>query len=86
MILFDAIGVPLGGLLGFLAGSWAGHHLFDMPREKWNQKKPLMHKKRQGRFLYHVFSLCAKIRQVRRGDYKKRNLANGEPYAATIFT
>jgi DnaJ like chaperone protein len=62
MILFDAIGVPLGGLLGFLAGSWAGHHLFDMPREKMESEKTFdAHKKRQGRFLYHVFSLCAKI-------------------------
>ena len=62
LILFDAMGVPLGGLLGFLAGSWAGHHLFDMPRERMESERTFnAHKKRQGRFLYHVFSLCAKI-------------------------
>ncbi|MEO0008877.1 MAG: hypothetical protein RJA20_3073 [Bacteroidota bacterium] len=62
MVLFDVIGVPLGGLLGFLAGSWAGHHLFDIPKEKVESEKTFnTHKKRQGQFLYYVFSLCAKI-------------------------
>ncbi|MBL7827875.1 MAG: TerB family tellurite resistance protein [Saprospiraceae bacterium] len=54
--------VPLGGLLGFIVGSLAGHYMFDLPRERADSHRVLnAHKRRQNEFLYHVFRLCAKI-------------------------
>lgn len=62
MIAFDLMGVPLGGLVGFIVGSLAGHYLFDMPKEQKDSEGEFRtYQKRRGEFLFHVFRLCAKM-------------------------
>lgn len=62
VFLFDLMGIPFGGLIGFFVGSMLGHYLFDKPREKAASESEFKaYQRRQGEFLYHVFALCAKM-------------------------
>jgi DnaJ like chaperone protein len=62
IFLFDSMGVPFGGALGFLAGSMLGHYFWDLPRERSEaESEQRGFQKRQGEFLFHTFRLCAKI-------------------------
>lgn len=65
LFLGDLLGLPLGGLTGFILGSIIGHFFFDRPREvQQNEGEFRAYQKRQGQFLYHVFTLCAKLAKV----------------------
>lgn len=57
----DLSGLPLGALLGFILGSVLGHFLFDEPQETAAERVHKAYQRRQGEFLFHVFSLCAKV-------------------------
>ncbi|MDX1913098.1 MAG: TerB family tellurite resistance protein [Saprospiraceae bacterium] len=62
IFLFDRLGIPFGGLIGFFVGSWLGHYFFDQPREKDQSDNEFKaYQRRQGEFVFHVFRLCAKI-------------------------
>ena len=62
IFVFDLLGIPFGGVLGFVAGSLLGHYLFDQPKEKDAEDSAFKaYQKRQGAFFYHVFRLCAKM-------------------------
>lgn len=62
MILCDLAGIPLGGLIGFALGAIIGHIFFDHRREiDLSEQEFRAYKRRQGEYLYHVFSLCAKM-------------------------
>lgn len=62
IFLLDVLGIPFGGLIGFVLGSLAGHYLFDKPREAAASDAEFKaYQRKQGEFLYHVFALCAKI-------------------------
>ncbi len=62
IFLFDMLGIPFGGLVGFVVGSMMGHYLFDQPREQNNEDSEFKaYQRRQGAFFYHVFRLCAKL-------------------------
>lgn len=62
IFLFDLLGVPFGGLIGFFVGSWIGHYLFDQPKEKEQSDHEFRaYQRRQGEFIFHVFRLCAKM-------------------------
>jgi len=62
MVLLDRLGVPLGALWGFLLGSALGHLLFDRRRDfQASEQEFRTYQRRQGAFVYHVFSLCAKM-------------------------
>ncbi|MEO6758774.1 MAG: TerB family tellurite resistance protein [Saprospiraceae bacterium] len=53
---------PLGSIMGFFFGSMLGHYLLDYPKEKEAEQSDFKaYKRRQGAFIYHVFTLCAKI-------------------------
>lgn len=58
----DLMGLPFGAFFGFIAGSVLGHYLFDHPREQEQADGELRaFQRKQGAFLFHVFSLCAKM-------------------------
>lgn len=58
----DLLGLPLGGLIGFFAGSFIGHYFFDQLSEQKNDAGDYReYQRRQGVFLFHVFTLCAKM-------------------------
>ncbi len=62
MVLFDLLGFPYGGLWGFIAGVLLGHWLIDRKKETLvSEQEFRAYKRRQGEFLYYVFSLCAKM-------------------------
>lgn len=62
MVLFDLLGFPLGGLWGFFVGSTLGHWFFDRKNdESISDQEFRAYQRRQGEFLYYVFSLCAKL-------------------------
>ena len=62
VFLFDLMGIPFGGLIGFFAGSLLGHYFFDRPKEAAaSDSQYKAYQRRQGEFLYHVFSMCAKM-------------------------
>jgi DnaJ like chaperone protein len=62
IFLFDSMGVPFGGALGFFAGSLLGHYLWDIPKERdAMDSEQKAFQKRQGEFLFHTFRLCAKV-------------------------
>ncbi|MCK6694291.1 MAG: TerB family tellurite resistance protein [Thermoanaerobaculia bacterium] len=62
MILFDLLGFPLGGLWGFFVGATLGHWFFDRQKDQAISERDFRaYRRRQGEFLYHVFSLCAKM-------------------------
>lgn len=65
IFLFDLLGLPFGGLIGFFVGSWLGHYLFDQPKEKEQSDSEFKaYQRRQGEFVFHVFRLCAKVAKV----------------------
>ncbi len=58
----DLLGLPLGGLAGFVAGSLLGHLMVDAPQSGQTEDGAYKaYKRRQGMFLYHLFSLGARI-------------------------
>lgn len=58
----DLLGLPFGGLTGFFLGSLLGHFLFDRPREVEDGESEFKeYRRKQGRFVYHVMVLCAKM-------------------------
>jgi DnaJ like chaperone protein len=61
LVLFDLIGIPFGGLIGFAAGSFIGHFFIDLPRERESNEALRAFRRRQGQFLYHTMALCAKV-------------------------
>ena len=53
---------PLGGIMGFFLGSMLGHYLLDQPKEQEAEQSEFKaYQRRQGAFIYHVFTLCAKM-------------------------
>jgi DnaJ like chaperone protein len=53
---------PLGIVIGFILGSLIGHYAYDEPREQAASNDELTeYKRRQGRFLFFVMSLSAKL-------------------------
>jgi DnaJ like chaperone protein len=62
MVICDLSGLPLGGLWGFAMGAILGHVFFDRRRDfDASEREFRAYKRRQGEYLYHVFSLCAKM-------------------------
>jgi len=62
MVFFDQLGFPLGGLWGFFVGATLGHWFFDRQKDQSiSEHEFRAYRRRQGEFLYHVFSLCAKV-------------------------
>lgn len=58
----DLLGLPLGGLAGFVAGSLLGHLIVDAPQAGQSDDDAYKaYKRRQGMFLYHLFTLGARI-------------------------
>ncbi|HRI62477.1 MAG TPA: TerB family tellurite resistance protein, partial [Saprospiraceae bacterium] len=78
IFLFDLLGIPFGGLIGFVVGSLAGHFLFDKPKENAASDAEFKaYQRKQGEFLYHVFSLCAKIAKAD-GAVNRQEIAHME--------
>ena len=62
MVVCDLTGLPFGGLWGFALGVLLGHIFIDRPQDTEAAEREFRaYKRRQGTFLYHVFSLCAKL-------------------------
>lgn len=62
MVALDLLGVPLGALWGFLIGSALGHLFYDRRRDfDASERQFRDYQRRQGAFIYHVFTLCAKV-------------------------
>lgn len=62
MVALDLTGMPLGALWGFMIGSALGHLFFDRRRDfDVSEQEFRAYQRRQGAFVYHVFSLCAKM-------------------------
>lgn len=62
MVICDLLGFPLGGLWGFALGATLGHVFFDRRKDfEASEAEFRAYQRRQGAFLYHVFSLCAKL-------------------------
>ena len=54
--------LPIGVLIGFIAGSVLGHYFFDQFREaEAEDSEQKEYRRRQGQYLYFVFALCAKM-------------------------
>ena len=52
----------MGALIGFVAGSLIGHYFFDAPDEQERLSDDYQdYRRQQGRFIFHVMALCAKI-------------------------
>lgn len=78
IFLFDLLGIPFGGLIGFIVGSLAGHFLFDKPKENAAADAEFKaYQRKQGEFLYHVFSLCAKVAKAD-GAVNRQEIAHME--------
>jgi DnaJ like chaperone protein len=60
-ILGDLTSLPFGGLIGVIIGVLLGHYLIDEPQTQTEKKEEKAYIKRKGQFVYHVFSLCAKM-------------------------
>jgi len=61
----DLLGLPFGGLTGFIIGSILGHFFIDVPGERNEEASEYReYKLRQGKFIFHVMALCAKIAKV----------------------
>jgi DnaJ like chaperone protein len=85
IFLFDLLGIPFGGLIGFIVGSLAGHFLFDRPKENAVADAEFKaYQRKQGEFLYHVFSLCAKIAKAD-GAVNRQEIAHMEFLMRTQF-
>jgi DnaJ like chaperone protein len=62
IIIFDLLGIPFGGLIGFFVGSWLGHYFFDLPKDRDKGDDEFKaYQRRQGEFVFHAFRLCAKL-------------------------
>jgi DnaJ like chaperone protein len=62
MVALDMTGMPLGALWGFMLGSALGHLFFDRRRDfDASETEFRAHQRKQGAFVYHAFSLCAKM-------------------------
>ncbi len=62
MVALDLLGIPLGALWGFMLGSALGHIFFDRRRDfDASEREFRDYQRQQGAFIYHVFSLCAKM-------------------------
>lgn len=62
LFIGDSIGLPFGALIGFFAGSLLGYFLIDRPLEQEaGEAQFRAFQRRQGEFLHHVISLCAKL-------------------------
>lgn len=58
----DLIGLPFGGLTGFVVGSILGHYLLDAPADKEAAESAYKsYRQSQGRFIFHVMALGAKL-------------------------
>jgi DnaJ like chaperone protein len=58
----DLLGLPLGGLTGFIVFSILGHYFFDIPREQEELAEDNReYRQRQGRFIYFLMALGAKL-------------------------
>ncbi len=58
----DYIGLPLGGLTGFLLGTLLGHYFLDAPKEKADDEDAFRaYRQRQGHFIYHLMAMGAKL-------------------------
>lgn len=58
----DLMGLPFGGLTGFVVGSLLGHYFLDAPAEqKEAESSWRSYRQSQGRFIYHVMLLSAKL-------------------------
>ena len=78
IFLFDLMGIPFGGLIGFIVGSLAGHYFFDRPKENATADAEFKaYQRKQGEFLYHVFALCAKIAKAD-GAVNRQEIAHME--------
>jgi DnaJ like chaperone protein len=84
-LLFDLAGVWFGGLIGFVLGSLVGHFLFDQPKATSAADAEFKaYQRKQGEFLYHVFSLCAKIAKAD-GAVNRQEIAHMEYLMRTQF-
>ncbi len=62
MVVCDLMGFPYGGLWGFFLGALIGHWLFDQMKSREIPERDFRaYQRRQGEFLYYVFTLCAKM-------------------------
>jgi DnaJ like chaperone protein len=78
IFLFDLTGIPFGGLIGFVVGALTGHFLFDKPKEDAAADAEFKaYQRRQGEFMYHVFSLCAKVAKAD-GAVNRQEIAHME--------
>lgn len=78
IFLFDLLGIPFGGLIGFFVGSWLGHYFFDQPKEKQTSDSEFKaYQRRQGEFVFHVFRLCAKLAKAD-GPINEREVSHME--------
>ncbi len=85
IFIFDLLGIPFGGLLGFIFGSMAGHYLFDQPREvNRDQGEYKAYQKRQGEFFFHAFRLLAKLSKAD-GPINNREVQHMEFLMAQTF-
>lgn len=63
--ILDLSGMPFGAVIGFFVGSVIGHYLIDAPKERNEEASDYReYKLRQGKFIFHVMALCAKIAKV----------------------
>jgi DnaJ like chaperone protein len=60
-ILGDLTGLPFGGVVGAILGALLGHFFYDEPRTQTEKKDQKAYQKRKSVFVFHVFSLCAKM-------------------------
>lgn len=85
LFLFGLAGVPFGGLFGFILGSVFGHFLFDEPRRTSAADAEFKaYQRKQSEFLYHVFSLCAKLAKAD-GAINRQEIAHMEYLMRTQF-
>lgn len=85
LFLFDLAGVPFGGIIGFALGSLVGHFLFDQPKQTSAADAEFKaYQRKQGEFLYHVFSLCAKLAKAD-GAVNRQEIAHMEYLMRTQF-
>lgn len=61
LFLGDLLGLPLGAAIGFFIGSFIGHYFFDQATGKQEDDEYKAYQRKQGVYLYHVFTLCAKM-------------------------
>jgi DnaJ like chaperone protein len=58
----DLIGLPLGGLTGFIGGALIGHYFLDAPNERNDEESEYReYRQKQGRFIFYVMAMGAKL-------------------------